>query len=185
MPKHELPELGMRFTARREALCLVACPDPVILSIGFGEQDKSLKPGDTITIPEAFARFKRAIAPRVADLDRWLKVQLLPHQFSALFSMYYQSGVKFLRGENLLTLINAGKADEALALWPEFDTKKTEDGGQVHDLGLKRRRILEQKLWRTGDYGKLSPIPVWYELPSKPPEPPNYSWYFVKPGDFS
>jgi GH24 family phage-related lysozyme (muramidase) len=175
-----LSDLGMRFVARREACVLSAYPDPVVLSIGFGVQLLTLTLGDTITVPEAFALFRKAIKPRVADLNRWLKVQLEPHEFAALFSMYYQSGTKFLINENIITMINSGHAAAALARFPEFDTAKDADGNQVHVPNIKRRRIMEQKLYLTGDYGKLSPIPIWRNGYPGPLE-----WYDVQPGDFS
>lgn len=153
------------------------------MSIGFGKNDPNLKPGDTITVAEAFKLLREAVGPRVADLNRWLTVHLLPHQFDALFLMYYQSGGKFLLHEGLIALINLGRADEAIARWPEFDTRgvKQEDGTviQVHDINLKRRREREQKLWRTGDYGPLTPIPIW-----RNGYPGPFEWYEVQPGDF-
>lgn len=179
MPDHELPDLGLRFTARREALVLCAYEDGKHLSIGFGDNDPSLKPGDTITVAEAFKRLKKAVKPRVKDLNRWLKVQLEPHQFSAIFSMYYQSGGNFLRKEGLIDLINAGHSWQAIDRFPEFDTKQDGKGGIVHDVNLRRRRLLEQKLWRTGDYGSLSPIPIW-----RHGYPGPFEWYHVQPGDF-
>lgn len=150
------------------------------MSIGLGHQDRSVKPGDTITVPACFALLKADIPPRARVVSNWLKVPLLQHQFNALVSMYYQSGKKFLKDQGLMTLINAGHLDEALALFPEFDTRPDEDGNEVHDPNLKKRRLLEQKLFLTGDYGKLSPIPIW-----RNGFPGPYEWYHVQPGDFA
>lgn len=153
------------------------------MSIGFGKNDPNLKPGENITVARAFELLKEAIGPRVKDLNRWLKVQLKQHEFDALFSMYYQSGGKFLRKEGLIHLINLNRADEALARWPQFDTKtvKQLDGKkiEVHDPNLKRRRLREQHLYRTGDYGTLSPIPIW-----RNGFPGPWEWYHVQPEDF-
>src|SRR5690242_18099770 len=95
---------GILFIARREALVLTAYQDGPHMSIGFGDNDPSLKPGDTITVKEAFARLQRAIAARDVMLSRHIDkrgVTPTQQQYDACASLFYQAGT-----DNLDAVLN-------------------------------------------------------------------------------
>lgn len=172
----DLSQLGLRFIARREGLALVSYTDGRYFSIGFGHNDPKLKPGDTITVKEAFALLKEDVKPRAAEVTRMLKVPVNQHQFDALVSFYYQSGRKFVP-DIISTLINVGDINHAAQLFPNCDT----NSAGKHIPGLRRRRLLEQKIFLSGEYGELSPIPMWRGDPAKV----KAEQYHVKDGDFT
>lgn len=172
----ELSTNGLRFIARREALVLVSYEDGPHRSIGFGHNDPKLKPGDEITAKEAFALLKEDVKPRAVRVTKLLKADLPQHAFDALVSLHYQSGNRYL--PSIVALINNGRRYEAAMQLPNCDRNLA--GVQV--VGLHRRRLLEQKLFLTGDYGDdLDAIPFWRGNPHKTkPET-----YHVKPEDFA
>lgn len=132
------------------------------MSIGFGHNDPKLKPGDTITVKEAFALLKEDVKPRAAEVSRMLKVPVTQNQFDALVSLYYQSGRKFVP-DMIQLLINVGDINKAAEMFPRCDTNRA--GKRLP--GLHRRRLLEQKIFLSGEYGELSPIPFWPGDPAK------------------
>lgn len=158
----QLSRNGYIFLGCREAIVLVAYPDGPHLSIGCGSNDPSLRPGDTITVKEAFERLKRDVAAREAIVNRMLKVAVSQQQFDALFDLYYQNGNKpdgqGRRGfDHMAGLINAGRFDDAAAYFPECCRNSA---GESKD-GLRKRRMMEQAVFLRGDYGDLSAIPIW------------------------
>ena len=170
---------GVLFIANREALVLTAYQDGKHLSIGFGSNSPALRPGDTISVRDAFALLKRNIAEREKILGRALKVDLSQQQRDAVASFYYQNGDK-KDGQGrpgfttLAGLINAGKLDEAAAYFPECDRNSAGE----QKAGLRTRRLMEQAVWERGDYGQLDPIKFWPGAPKGPPQQ-----YFLQPGD--
>jgi GH24 family phage-related lysozyme (muramidase) len=182
---------GMLAACCREALVLVAYPDPTPTqcSAGFGQQVPHMRPGDPVTIEWAFSTMKVSAAKRAAELSRRLKVSLEQHQFDALWSLYYQSGVRYmpikprLPGEvhsdypDILALINAGRLDEAADLWPACDANQAGE----HMGGLRKRRLLEQAIWVHADYGDLSTIPMWRGNPRTT----KRETYVVQPEDLA
>lgn len=172
----DLSTNGLRFIARREALVLVAYQDGPHKSIGFGSNDPSLKEGDRITAAEAFARLKQDVAPRARRVSNLLRKPVEQHQFDALVSLHYQSGNRYL--PRIINLINEGNLHDAAMTFPSCDQNMA--GERLP--GLHKRRLLEQKLFMTGDYGiDLDEIPYWKGDPRKTkPET-----YHVQPGDFA
>ncbi len=153
---------GIIFLACREALVTVAYQDGAHCSIGFGSNDPSLRPGDPISVRDAFARLKRDIAARETILNRALKVEVSQQQFDALLDFYYQNGNKpDGRGRpgfaHMMGLVNAGKFEDAAAYFPECDRNSAGE----QSAGLHKRRVLEQAIFLRGDYGDLSIIPFW------------------------
>lgn len=148
---------GLLFIARREALVLSAYPDGPHMSVGFGHNSALLKPGDTITVKQAFDQLKLDMAEREADIAKALApgVSLTQQQFDALMSLHYQSGFRYLPA--IMHFINQGHVDLAMHLWPECDHNKA--GEKLE--GLHKRRLLELAVFTAGDYGELSPIPFW------------------------
>jgi len=176
----QLSRNGTIFLACREAIVTVAYQDGPHCSIGMGSNDPSLKPGDAITVKEAFARLKRDVASREAIVNRLLKVPVSQQQFDALFDLYYQNGNKpdgqGRRGfDHMASLINARDFGAAAAYFPECDRNSA--GQQM--AGLHKRRVLEQAVFLRGDYGDLSTVPFW---PGDPKTTPRQT-YTIQPGD--
>ena len=177
----QLSRNGAIFLACREAIVTVAYQDGQHCSIGMGSNDPSLKPGDTITVKEAFERLKRDVAAREAIVNRMLKVAVSQQQYDALFDLYYQNGNKpdgaGRRGfDHMASLINARKFEDAAAYFPQCDRNSA---GEPKD-GLRKRRMMEQAVFLRGDYGDLSTIPLYLGDPRIVPRQP----YRLQPGDF-
>lgn len=163
---------GLRFIARREALVLTAYQDGHHASVGFGTNDPALKVGDTITVKHAFDLLKKGVAKRDAEIAKLLKVELEPHQYDAISSLYYNHGRRY--APCIINLCNYKEFGTASLLFPLFDRSLA----GVQMAGLKKRRLLEQAMFVHGDYGELEPIPYW---PGKPTGPPQQ--YRLQPGD--
>lgn len=168
---------GALLIAKREAIVLVAYQDGEHYSIGLGSNDPSLKAGDTITVAEAFARFKRDIAVREQALTDMLRVVVDQDQFNALFSLYYQSGNRNLRW--LLPMINANAPKAVVAqCFPIREFSKNKAGEYM--AGLEKRRRIEAAVYERGDYGEdPETVSLWRGDPRKT-KPETYR---VKPGD--
>jgi lysozyme len=144
-----------------EAIALTAYQDGTHLSIGLGSNDPSLKAGDTITLRQAFSRFKRDILVREAELQRRLKVPVKQNEYDALFSMYYQSGNRYI--PTIVDAINRGDRQRAMDLWLEGDKNKA----GVQKRGLRWRREEELKMFRDGQYGDLSTVKLYRGHPAQ------------------
>lgn len=156
--------LGVLFIAQREALVLRAYRDGIHHSIGFGSNDPALKPGDEITVAEAFRRLKTDIATRELVVDRMLKVPVKQHEWDALVSLYYQGGSDGLRA--VCKLLNAGKHQEAA---DEFLKWGTNAKGEPM-AGLLRRREREREMFLRASYGDdLMTLPMWRGNPRTTP----------------
>jgi lysozyme len=165
---------GGLFIACREAMVLTAYQDGEHLSIGMGDNDPRLRPGDTITVPEALIRFRKAIGSRLTLVNRALKVPVLQHEFDALFSGYYQSGTDLLR--DVAEAVNAKDRPAIAAAYLKHDT----NAKGVRMDGLLKRRAREICLHLTGEYGALDRIPFWPGDPKKT----RMEFYEPQPGDF-
>ena len=159
MPQMQASRNGALFIAAREALVLVAYPDPTweSPSNGFGHNDKTLKSGDTITIPQAFAQLKQDMSIRGADLNRWLEVTVSQTQFDALLSCYYEYGLEDDRA--FLDVIAAVNADDALGVGRALLACCHDNG--IVSLGLLYRRVEELLLYFTGNYGAIGTVQLW------------------------
>lgn len=144
---------GRCLTAQEEALALVAYPDGTHLSIGAGHNDAGLKPGTTITIPQALALLGDDEASREAAISKALAVPVNQAQFDALTDAWFNKGTVI---HPVIDLINKGDIDEAMALLLTFNRNKA----GTFLLGLARRRQREAHLFMTGDYGDLSTVKV-------------------------
>lgn len=164
---------GLLFIAAREALVLSAYQDGEHMSIGFGSNDPKLKPGDTITVKEAFERLRRDVTPRAEQVNKRLMVRVLQHEFDALFSCYYQSGTDAL--EEIAAAVNVKDRPSIARAYLNHDTNAK---GIPLD-GLLKRRARELCLHLTGEYGDIGRIPFWRGDPKKTP----MSTYELQPGD--
>lgn len=171
---------GKLFRCCREAMVLVAYQDGKHFSIGFGSNNPHLREGDTITPAEAFMLLNRDTAVRDQDLNRALKASVSQVQFDAIGSFYYQNGNK-PDGQGrpgfktLVALVNSGDMAAAAAYFLECDR----DSAGVQHQGLHDRRLLEQKLFLTGDYGDISKFPLYTGNPRTTPR----KTYYVKDED--
>lgn len=175
---------GLRFLARREALVLVAYIDGRHPSIGFGHNDKRLKIGvDKIDVKTAHWLLRQDIKTRIAEVGRKLKVPVSQQQFDALVSCYYQSGNKFIN--DVIALINNKQINEAAELLVDHPLAATDSTGlKIPTLRIRRKH--EQRVFISGNYGVLSPIPVWYSNPFNEdgtPRAPD-EWKKVTDADF-
>lgn len=118
------------------------CPAGV-LTIGYGSTGRHVRPGMTISEPEAVAMLER-------DLDRFegavtqMAGNCTQGQFDALTSFAFNCGEKALKNSTLLRKHRAG--DHAGAS-TEFG-RWTKGGGKVL-TGLVRRRAAEAELYRS------------------------------------
>lgn len=159
---------GMTFTAIREALVTVAYQDGAHCSDGFGNNDPKLKPGDPITVEAAFAQLKLNVQARADVVNRMLDVDVTQNQFDALVDLYYQNGNKPDKlgrpgFRTMMQLVNAGDFDAAHDYFEELHFNSF---GQPSD-GLKKRRKLEQAVFKDADYGDLTSVLRWDGDPRK------------------
>lgn len=176
---YQLDRAGKLLVATWEAISLVAYVDSkepgAPLAIGFGENDPTLKPGDTITLAEAFRRFDRACATRVRELNAQIEKSGLhfdQHQFNALFDLKYQSGNRYL--PKLLKLL-AKDYDAAMLFWLNADANKA--GVKLKGLSLRRKH--EVAVYERGQYGDQT----WLKLWRGNPHATKWERYDVQPGD--
>lgn len=181
----------MQYCAQREACVLVAhvdSPEPgAPLAIGIGDNDPAVKPGDTISFPEAQRRYVEKFRTHAeADVDTVFKgVPLTPPQYDVIASMTYQIGGSQLRRET--PLVDAVKRmgdqvlapdpdpkeqaakmrrlqDDAAAIFPQI--RRKDDGG-YHTLS---RRSSDMTLFLRGDYGDLTFLKLYLVNPREFPD---------------
>jgi lysozyme len=114
-----------------------------------------LKVGDKITGKAAFDLLKIDIAKREPALNKALTVPVTQPQWDACMSLHYNTGGRYVW--DVVKLINAGDIDGAAKLFPECDRNLA--GEKI--VGLHKRRLLEQAIFVSGEYGSLDPIPYW------------------------
>ncbi|KQT82436.1 lysozyme [Methylobacterium sp. Leaf466] len=118
------------------------CPANV-WTIGFGTT-KGVKRGDTCTTLQAEAFLRRDLAIFEAAVDKAVKVDMTPNQFSALVSLCYNIGGGAFAASTLVRKLNAGDVKGAQAAFASWNR----GGGRVLP-GLVRRRAAEAKLFGT------------------------------------
>lgn len=175
-------EKDIAFTAVREECVLTCYPDTHNPAIGFGINDPTLKPGDTIDLDEACRRLVSVMqANGVALAKIFPDHVLLQQHVGALLSLGFNIGMGALRRN--VALVNA--MDEFF-----FDPKNA----ALRDLAAKQiilanmdettgrpfnlsRRCREALLFISGDYGDLSTLMLWPAGKSPkntPPDPPIF-----------
>lgn len=151
----------LAFIAAREACVLRAYPDTHSLAIGFGINDKKLKPGDTITYEEAIRRFLAAAANYEADINKLFPDNLRPHEYGALFILDYNIGGTEMGKHRLL--LDAAKnygdrpKDRTLRGWVSYYMIMSKFSN-VTGVFNPARRYREATLFETGDYGDISEL---------------------------
>lgn len=169
--------LGLKAIARREALVTVAhedgfrmikgkdgLPDEKVpkYAIGFGSQDPEPRPGDVISIEEAFARLQRNLDVRDETMNRLIRVPVTQDQWNATASLFYQAGTQALR--RVAGLFNAEKHGEAIWAFGEFPFGEN----KVWSEGHAKRRAREMLIAWDGHYGDISGH-MFYDGPPRGP----------------
>jgi lysozyme len=112
-----------------------------VWTIGYGSTG-GVRPGDTITEPEARQRMMAHLARVEDNLARVVAVPLDQDQFDALASLIYNIGVTAFNESTLLRKLNAGKIANAtaqFARWNKINGKPS--------AGLSERRAVEALLF--------------------------------------
>lgn len=124
-----------------------------VWTIGYGET-KGVKPGQTITEPEAVAHLEARLNEFAQDVEKLVTVPLTPNQLGALTSFTYNIGIGWptpispeggaFYTSTLRRRLNAGdykSVPAQLLRWNKVN-------GRVI-AGLTRRRQAEVQLWNT------------------------------------
>ena len=172
----KVSERGLQFVAAREACTLTAHMDTTTLAVGFGQNNKNLKPDDEITIERAVE-----LMCEFADgLDRSLNIifgdiKCAQHQYDAVFSAAYNLGPTWLKNGNQ-HLIGAVKVHAeapadlqlrdlaGLAFCQIKGPPKVKDGPPRYPFNMSRR-ARECVLYTQGDYGDLSTMKLFRKNP--------------------
>jgi lysozyme len=148
--------MGIKQIAQREACVLVAYPDDTTggnkCSLGFGSQTGNPKPGDTITIEDAFIRLKADIAARDIVIAKCLTRPVTQGEWDALASLYFQAGTEAMKA--VAVIYNATPAAISTLAALEF-AKWGYGANGLPTAGHAKRRIREMAMAALGDYGIL------------------------------
>lgn len=158
---------GTKQIVCREAIVTVAYEDGVWTegplkgqkkySIGAGSQTGNPKPGDTITIIEAFRLLRHDLEERDGQLGRiiLLNTQLSQQEWNALASLHYQASFQASRSIAWLFSMDREAVPGAFLAW-HFKSE-----------GLLARRKREKAIIEHGDYGDLSKFKLYDGDPRK------------------
>lgn len=153
MTTGQLSKRGAGAMAAHEACYLYAYPDPATggepWTIGIGHTSRAglptVKPGDRITLAQAFEIYRRDTDKFAARVRRYVKPQQKQHQFDALVSFDLNTGQ--IAGGTVDDKLNAGNVEGALATWGQYV-----NAAGKRMAGLVTRRAEEISLYRTGVY---------------------------------
>lgn len=127
-----------------------AYPDPATggapWTIGYGStrlHGRPVRPGDTITEPDAAALLRADVQSRLEALQRIVTVPLSSNETCALLSFCYNVGLANLKASTLLKLLNSGAPRAQVAA--QFG-RWNRAAGKVMN-GLTRRRAAEAQLF--------------------------------------
>lgn len=124
-------------------------------SEGFGHNDAALTANSpAITLDQTIKMLRDDLAPRVATVNRMLKVPATQWIFDAILDAYYNKG-NLVRP--VIDFLNRGLEESAIAY---LRTLNYNDKGERLS-GLARRREREIGVWRHGDYGDVSHMKLW------------------------
>jgi lysozyme len=137
-------DVGLKLLTTFEGCELAAYDDGVgVWTIGYGHT-AGVAPGMTITQPEAEEFLRQDLAEFESYVTDLVKVDLSADQFSALVCFCYNTGPEAFGGSTLLKHLNAGDFAGAAGQFPRWNK-----GGGEPMLGLTRRRLAEQALFRS------------------------------------
>ena len=119
--------------------------------LGYGQtkiNGKTVRMGQYITQAEADVTLQHELDRLQNVVLSHVKVDLNPHQLSALTSLVYNAGMRILTNSTLIRKLNAGDYAGAAQEFPRWN-KANKGGRLVVFPGLTRRRIAEQQLFLT------------------------------------
>ena len=161
----ELSSKGLRLIAQFEACVWETYPDGDNMAWGFGHNDPELRPHMKISFKDAITLLREDIKSRVADVNKLLKVSVTQGQFDAFVSLYYQKGNTY--APIAADAMNDAATGLAASMWPYF----ARNAKREWKKGLRDRRLREQKVFLTDDYGDVSWFQVWHHGPvNRPPD---------------
>jgi lysozyme len=134
---------GLDLIMHYEGVKLTAYQDSVgIWTIGIGHTGPDVKQGQTITEAQALELLQDDVQTAEDCIDALVNVDLSQGQFDALVSFVFNLGCKAFKGSTLLSMVNAGRFQEAAK---QFD-RWCHAGGVVL-AGLQKRRAAEEALF--------------------------------------
>ncbi len=170
-----ISEKGYAFVACREACVLTAYPDSRMLAVGFGQNDPSLKEGDTITMDEAIALFLKEGQRIAAFLEKTFG-PLQQQQADALWSLTYNVGTGTIRDNAPLVAVVkayvASPKDGRLRDAVGYQILQTHPKDKPVPFNLSRR-CREALVFVSGDYGDLRTMMLWPAGKSPKHTPPD------------
>lgn len=153
---------GLAALKRYEGLRLTSYRDIVgVWTLGYGSTGSHVKPGMTITEPEAEALLRKDLSRFEAAVTNLVKVKLTDNQFAALVSFSFNVGIGAFQKSTLLKKLNAGNYNAV----PAELMKWTKAGGRQVQ-GLVNRRAQEGALWGKGAFVSSQFVDV--QAPSGP-----------------
>lgn len=115
-------------------------------TIGYGHLIQSNEHFISITPEQANELLEHDLAPVATALNSAVTVPLTQCQFDALASLVFNIGISAFKTSTLLKLLNAGNYSGAASQFLRWD-KATINGAFVEQLGLRRRRQLEEAIF--------------------------------------
>jgi len=109
-------------------------------TIGFGTT-QGVRPGDTITVPQALTRATRDVQKFEGAIKSCVKVPLYQYEYDAYVSLTYNIGEGAFCKSTLVKYLNAGRYHEACAQILRWDKFK---GQPLRGLTLRREKEYTQ-----------------------------------------
>ena len=119
--------------------------------VGYGQtkiNGRTVRMGQYVTQAQADADLQQELDRLQKVVLSHVKVDLNPHQLSALTSLVYNAGMRIVTNSTLIRKLNAGDYAGAAQEFPRWN-KANQGGRLVVFPGLTRRRIAEQQLFLT------------------------------------
>ena len=113
-----------------------------VWTIGYGHTG-GVQPGDVVSMEDAMALLEADMTNAIECVDQYVDIDLDDGQVAALISFVFNVGCGAFKGSTLLKLLSANQLDHAAGQFKRWDKA----GGKVV-LGLTRRRLAEEKLFR-------------------------------------
>lgn len=108
---------GLLAIASEEAAVLQTYDDRGTPANGFGHQDKSLKPGQKITLAQAWAQLSADADIAAKGVEKHVKVPLVQYEFDPLASLAFNYGATGFSKLDAVKKLNAGDKKGAIAAW--------------------------------------------------------------------
>lgn len=137
-------DVGLKLLTSFEGCELTAYDDGVgVWTIGYGHT-AGVIPGMSVTQSDAEEFLRKDLEIFESYVKDLVDVEVTSDQFSALVCFCYNVGPEGFGGSTLLKLLNTGDVEGAVHQFPRWNK-----GGGKPMLGLTRRRLAEQALFRS------------------------------------